>query len=446
MSTHAANSPSSVFRRIACPGSKNAEKGYQDTGSSASIDGTISHHLLEDGGSMNKPAAHFIGDRVDCWDQSYGDGVVDQDRADRVQIALDYVERRVEQLIRENGITRLDITVNYEVHSNPGYFFNRDDWNGTADILIQWPGGLEMIDYKDGRGYVDEQNNPQTMSYAGGYLRKPRRLKSFEVRTTIVQPKTRNPVRFQSFTGYDLWYALVKINDALKLTDSPTAPRIPGDHCHFCKHKLNCSEYADQFYQGIIRMTQIAGFDGVTALFAKTTAELTEAELSQLLDIEPKIAARFKEVTDEAKKRDEATPGAVPGYGMTPGKGSRMWALTDEEMIAKLKAMKITTDEYFAEKKLKSPAQMEKLQKFKDAPKKMTNLNKLITTVAGTSTFGVKLVQEKTIEEVMDAPEAATMPVSPGVAQGTIPASPALAPGESIFAEQTALPKPPSFR
>lgn len=419
---HAANSPSSLTRRIGCPGSKHAEAPYPDQSSAAAIDGTGSHELLEACITNNNVASVYVGlviserhpDKPEGW-------LVAKDRADRVQVVLDYIERRNQQIRREYGIGPQDVQVSSETRSDPGKIFGRDDWNGTADVTITWPQGFEIIDLKDGFGYVNAENNPQTISYGGGFFSPSMRRDDFEVRTTIVQPKTRNPVRFQNFTGATFWPEIVKINDALTLTDPLDAPRIPGDHCQFCKHKSNCVEYTAQAQQGIIKMTDVAGFDQATALFAIPVATLGGAQLAELLDIQPKIMARFKEVTDEATKRAITEPGAIPGYKMAPGKATRVWALPEEEMVKKLKAMKVTIPEFMAEAKLKTPAQMEKLEKFKDAPKKLVNLNKLITTVAGADTLKIaSKVEEVSVDEKFaDAPESI------------------LQPGESIFSEGT---------
>src|SRR5690606_32023652 len=86
---------------------------------------------------------------------------LEADRAGRIWVYLDYIESRtpVRRRLVEH---KVDLSGLYGV---PGQF-------GTADcvLLLDGPDGpvLEIVDYKDGHGYVDVNDNEQLLSYAAG--------------------------------------------------------------------------------------------------------------------------------------------------------------------------------------------------------------------------------------------------------------------------------------
>jgi len=210
---HARLGPSNK-RWPVCAGSVREEENYEDVAGDAAIDGIGSHLLLEMCLQNNVPAFTYdqqiIGanhpDNMNGW-------LVAPDRIERVQMALDYISRRVAEL--KEMFAGCNVTVEAESKANPGGAFGRDDWWGTCDITIiaRHPMSgevyfIEVADYKDGRGYVSEKNNTQNISYLFGKMRPyvgsgPDKVRPFipanvgGIRMTIIQPKTNPVVRYQ---------------------------------------------------------------------------------------------------------------------------------------------------------------------------------------------------------------------------------------------------------
>jgi len=159
MSSHARLSPSN-HRWPLCPGSVREEQNYPDVAGEAAIDGTGSHLLLEMCLDNNVPAIQYDQQIIGANDPEHPSGwLVGIERCQRVQMCLDYVERRVSELKEQYpGCT---VTVEAESKSDPGGMFGRDDWKGTCDVTIICRNDhtgevpfIETIDYKDVRGWV----------------------------------------------------------------------------------------------------------------------------------------------------------------------------------------------------------------------------------------------------------------------------------------------------
>lgn len=106
--SHTRISPSNAHRWIKCPGSVRLCDGEESSSSPASIDGTHTHTLLEMCIKSNNDPSNMVG--VTLFDHE-GSFVVDTDRADRVQVALDYIRSRPGVVTAEQ---KVDIGVWYE--------------------------------------------------------------------------------------------------------------------------------------------------------------------------------------------------------------------------------------------------------------------------------------------------------------------------------------------
>lgn len=377
-----------------CPGSVREETRYEDTSGPAALDGTGSHLLLElclQDGAMHR-AEVFLHRTIGEGHPEIPQGwYVDTDRVERVQMALDYITRRMEEL---------DVQwIRSEVLSNPGEHFGRTDWWGTTDIVIHGVcrntrcNVLEVIDYKDGRGFVDAKNNSQLTSYAMGQIaplifnqatRKHNPHNgSYLVRMTIVQPRSTVPVRYEEVSAPELWDRGKVLAQAAKATDDPNAPLIPGKHCQWCKHKGACVEYTGQALEGAALMT--IATDGKSSLIEaiKTGAiaptEMDSARIAAILDASALITKMIEAVEAEAMRRLEAGD-TVPGYEIGTGRNSREWIDEEEVVAKKLKGMRFLKDEIYPTK-LVSPAQACKKTGLSD--RQVKALESLIKVVPG---------------------------------------------------------------
>lgn len=368
MSDHARLSPSNQ-RWPHCPGSVREEAEYPDTPGRAAIDGTGTHLLLElcllDECSPYDYEGETIG--MEHEDMPLG-WIVERDRCDRVQMALDYIERRRGELEAEHpGCT---VKVYSESKSNPGGKFDpaREDWWGTCDITIEvqkvdgCPVFFETADYKDGRGYVPVENNTQLLSYAIGKLpaRQEERLLIKGIRTSIIQPRTSPVIRYEDLSADQVHKEALDLKAKADATDDPEAPLYAGWWCQWClanpKNGGHCTKPAQQAKQEIQMTTDTnTGLEGLLDLDVTTASE---DQLAKIMDQKPLIDAAFERVEQEIQHRLEQEID-VPGWAMKPGRNKREWSDEDDVMEV-LKSTSLRMDD-FAPRKLISPAQAEKI-------------------------------------------------------------------------------------
>ena len=376
MSKHARLGPSNK-RWPKCAGSVRMEEGYEDVAGEAAIDGTGTHeHLglcVDNGLSADAYLGEIIApnhhDKPNGW-------TIHQDRCDRVQICLDYIDRRILELTDQfPGST---ITVESESKSDPGGMFGRDDWKGTCDITITVLDVttmkclfIETIDYKDGRGWVDVNNNSQLLAYLGGKMRPfiasgPELVRPLdhrgvgECRITIVQPKTSTPIRYQDISPNDALVELIILSEAAAATDDPDAPLTPGDHCQWCKaNPKNDGHCTAAVKESTAILTDIIASDKSLFEMAEQVvgdpASLTDLELADFADAEHALQSAF----DKVKKEIENRIGQgimVPGYAMKPGNGTRKWNKKEEEIMKMLKGRRLKKDEICPPKLITFPA------------------------------------------------------------------------------------------
>lgn len=384
-----------------CPGSVRESADYEDIPGAAAIDGTGSHLLLEMCLKNNVVAKAYDQQIIGVNDEENPNGwLIDNERCKRVQMCLDYVHRRVDDLKQQ--FPNANVQVFTEARTNPGIYFGRDDWWGTCDITIMAKHRMlgdvlfiEVIDYKDGQGWVDEKDNTQLNSYLFGqmlpYLGGGEILKSELIggcRMTIVQPKTSRPVRYVDTDPKNVVDTAFYLSKRAKLTDDPNAELTPGKHCQWCpanpKRGGHCTADATKTLNEVTQLTTNITA-GSTDLHQQLSAAVTDVtalsvdELSQLADMEPGMSAIFDKIKAEIQVRlENQIP--VPGYALEPGKGSRQWNKPEEEIVKKLKARRLKKDDIYPSK-LISPAQVEKLDKLSDS-QKASLIEELVSYVA----------------------------------------------------------------
>lgn len=407
MSDHARLSPSNL-RWPVCPGSVREEAKYPDIPGEAAIDGTGSHLLLEMCMKNNVLAIQYDQQIIGANHPDHPSGwLVGVERANRVQMCLDYIARRVDELKTNHpGCT---VTVESETKSNPGALYLRDDWWGTVDITIicrNFSGGvlfIEAIDYKDGRVFVHVVDNTQLLSYLGGkvtsYFDRSLITLTTNCRMTIVQPKTNPVVRYQCSTqlasNFSIQYLMEKLNklhDAAELTDDPNAPLVSGKHCQWCKHNPkrsgSCVTAVDNSLQTVVNHmnnTELVTIGNMHAFeyISKVVADpksLTSEQLSELFSAKDALMTAFDRCGVEIQERIEAGQ-HVSGYEMSPGKSSRIWNESEKEIVKKLKSRRLKLDDIYP-KKLVSVAALLKCDKLTDAQKKKVE-DELVSTTAG---------------------------------------------------------------
>lgn len=402
MTKHARLGPSN-HRWPHCPGSVREEAAYPDIAGEAAIDGTGSHLLLEMCLNHGEKADFFLDSLIGVNDpEKPGGWMVDAERAARVQMCLDYIDRRVGEL--ELEYPDADISVEAETRSNPGAAFDRDDWWGTVDVTITVKHGdivkfVEVVDYKDGRGWVHAEDNTQLISYLGGKVAATFNgisdVIAVGLRMSIVQPKTQPPVRYSDISFLELSTEMLKLAGAARATDAPDAPLVAGKHCAWCKHKPNCTKQTE----GSVAIVKELSTTADLGILSENPVNLPSEQLSKLMDAKAGIMAAFDKIEEEIQRRIEAG-NHVEGWAMLPGNSRRVWNCSEAEVEKALRSRRLKDADIYI-KSLISPAQVMKLSNgvLTDRQKE-TIERELITNLAGKLTL--KKVSRKEQQEAKD--------------------------------------------
>jgi len=345
---HASFGASNSKRRMACPGSHNAEAPFPDESSPFAELGTAAHELGE------HCLLNNVADVSETIGGTFHDHIVDDNMATAVQTYVDFV-RKVEA-DEAPALLRLEQRFSLELLDPPMPMF------GTSDCTIygKASGNLWVIDYKHGQGVaVDVEDNSQLKYYAlGAALKIGERAPINAVHTVIVQPRAAHrdgPIRTHTYTRDEILNFGTDLIDAAHAALKPDAPRVAGDHCRFCKAAGVCPALRSN----ALTVAQ----DEFGAV--RTIDDLTPAEIGNYLERIPLIEEWIKSLRRHAHTLLE-TGACVPGYKLVEKRATRRW-VTDEDMVAWATAEGLDDDEIY-EKKIKSPAQIEKVVGKKNVP------------------------------------------------------------------------------
>ena len=404
-------SPSKRSRWALCPGSIREEAKYPDQPSGpAAVDGTHSHTLLEHCIKVNGSATAYIGATMHDHEGTF---IVDADRANRVQIALNYIiERSMSGLFPVISEERVD----------PEHLTGRKDLSGTVDCQIIGTDILELIDYKDGMGIVSAEGNMQLEQYAYGVLAGYKlpvngAYPIDKVRMTIIQPKLAlrgmKPITSHEVSVRDLLANMGTIIAQAAATDKPDAPLVPGEsQCKFCRAKGSCSALARNvmkevgiMFQPVVTQT----LDVAQQSADKDPSTMDDAQIAQIMEAAPLMRQLLEGVEKEALRRMQAGQ-VIPGLKLVNGRGSRAWALPEAEMAEKLVKMGIPKTAIY-ETKLVSPAKAEKLTWEKRDGTKVTLTDRQLTRME--QEYVSKLAGKLTVVPESDERRAVTTNAAP---------------------------------
>jgi len=414
MSAHAQLSPSKRHRWAVCPGSVREEAKYPDERTSeAAIDGTHSHTLLEHCLSEGVEPESMVGQVLSDDDGAFK---VDADRAARVKVATDYVKHRIAE---QFGMCH----VIPETRVDPAFLISRTDMDGTADIQIHGTEVVEIIDYKDGMNDAWDSAQLQMEQYAMGVLaglKLPRNAQYpwKTVRLTVIQPKLalRGGKAVRS-VDHPIQYILDDVGRSLVLEgmacDDPNAPLVPGDsQCKYCKAKGSCAALASNVMKEVGIMFQPAvtqSLDVAQQSADKDPSTMDDAQIRQIMEAAPLMRQLLEGVEKEALRRMEAGQ-SIPGLKLVNGRGSRAWALPEEEMAEKLVKMGIPKGAIY-ETKLVTPAKAEKLTWEKRDGTKMQLSERQLKTMD--QEYVVKMAGKLTVVPESDSRPAVVLNAAP---------------------------------
>jgi len=295
---------------------------------------------------------------------------------------------------------------------------NQETW-GTADIILVKGSHLIVADFKYGKYAVSPIGNSQLLAYAAGALDSLRLSGITDIMLVILQPRlpmgpTSSSHAVSIGEADHVWAEM-----AGKLGQIASNPQlVPGDHCKFCKGKSECTarftaleKHTSEAF-AIAEEAQVAGG-------ANSVAHLADNAIAALLDKLPLIESIMADVRGEALARIRKGL-TIEGYKIIKGRGGRKWSHDDAEMHKLLKSRGFTKVETEVIK-LVSPAQIEKLDKYKEfSEKKQGNVNKLWEKTTGAErlvtaeTRGEAIIFDsgKAFAQVAKAEEPAALPAS----------------------------------
>ena len=337
---HSPLGASGAERWMNCPGSVGLSVGVNDEEDDTfSRPGTAAHALGEQCLRLGTEAWTYIGARAV---EEEAGVVVDKEMADAVQFYLDEVRRCHPD--RDQGNTWIERRFHCPTIHELSY--------GTSDLTHLALPVLHVWDFKYGAGIVvDVKENPQLMYYACGMLTD---LGLWDTVETVVlhicQPRGFHhdgQHREWSISTVDLSVWLVSVLVPAMETALVSRETKSGEHCRFCPvRRRACPQL-------------ISDVEEVGAIMAKMekkggARELTNDELARFFELKLSSRIAFKAAEETIFARLQAGQ-AIPGTKLASAKANREWK--DDAEAALTEQYK---DRAF-ERKLKSPAQIEKL-------------------------------------------------------------------------------------
>jgi hypothetical protein len=279
--------------------------------------------------------------------------------------------------------------------------FHRPEWHldffGTSDygVIARATGDVDIVDFKYGKGiYVEPEWNGQLLYYAAGALKTHDLfdMVAWRIHLHIVQPRAdrgEGITRSWTITSNELraWVHNTLL-PAMRATDDPEAPLVPGEHCRWCPVKERCPALRGAF-QEAEQIVEHHG-DGRRLLEKLSPEELADARKKA------QGIRQFLKAIDEETYRRLAAGKQVPGEKLVRKSSARVWhpnsLQTRIEKFGKRAVYEVRE---------RSPAQLEQLLK----PEQKKELKKLsfspdmgLTVAPATDSRGE--VQPRTAAEV----------------------------------------------
>ena len=367
---HSRFSPSSAYRWLKCAASANACASIEGTTSDYAEEGTAAASLAEVILRTELPSSAFVGQTAD-------NGVEwTAEMAEHVQLYLDTIQNDLEAYGGDQG---------FEYHCDVSYV--HPELEGTADAALYSPRihTLRIYDLKYGAGVYVPADTPQLKIYALGALAQIERQRTDtkeggiqHIELIIVQPRVHvddeeDLVRRHSMTRAELieWRDSELI-PGISAADDMFARFTPSKAaCRWCDAANQCDafkelgqEAAREVFQQLPRVMsgeskQDPSTLGLGRLASAMTPERLAQALGQLEILELWISTLRKHAMARACNGEK-----VPGFKVVRKVGNRRWRsdLTEEHVVGLMKSqLEFSTQDCYAERKLVSPAQAEKI-------------------------------------------------------------------------------------
>lgn len=333
---------------MACPASIRMSEGIPSRSSVYADEGTAAHQLAERCLRERQNPWRFIGQTETVNGQPWE---ITEEMAEAVQVFIDCI-RGPNGAMQEGD--HLLIERRFDLSSvHPGMF-------GTNDACVISPSRrtLFVFDYKHGKGHaVEARGNPQLRYYGLGALLNAAGGGGIErLVLTIVQPRAPHrdgPIRSEEIDILDLLDWAGELKRAAVATEDPFAPLAAGDHCLFCPASAVCPALQKR------ALTEAAAdFDGADIRVPADPSTLSMDQIVRVLNAADLIDGWVAAVRAHALHLAESGT-EVPGYKLVPKRATRRWR--DEAEVPTAEAVLHVPHDDLYVRKLKSPAQIEKL-------------------------------------------------------------------------------------
>lgn len=355
---HSLRGASSAQRWLNCSGSillteRLAEQGLISKGTNRpAAEGTAAHLVLSTCLEDGTDAADMAGMEIEVEELVF---IIDQEMVDGVQECLDWTRNTMAEcelageepkLYVEKGMTSI---FDGEVY-------------GTADIIIVTNKRIIVVDFKYGRGVTVEPDSDQNAYYI--YLALENyaddQVHDMPVESWIAQPRIPHPdgtIRcYKTTAGAIVNWWMDTVLPGIEATRDPTSLLTMGSHCKWCPNKVHCPALQDETFS--FQLDQ-------------PVATLTDDELGALLDKLEAIKAFQPTLEFEALRRARQGD-KIPGRKLVRKKANRIFRdqllvasedNPDEMVVLQFdeEVKKTFGDAAYAEPKVKSPAQLEKV-------------------------------------------------------------------------------------
>lgn len=218
---------------------------------------------------------------------------------------------------------------------------------GSCDIIFRVGDRVVVLDWKFGSNTVSAEANKQLMFYACAAMHTQPKLfeDATDVELVIVQPAQGAPSRWVT-TAPELTRFERELKAAVKEAEKPNAKLMQGNHCRWCAAQPICPLMNGAMDRAV--QADLSAIDVNKLGLAVQQSYILE-------DFIKKLRSLVQFALEEGKE--------VPGCKLVQKKATRKWR--DEEQVSIILSEQLTEEEMF-ERKLKSPAQMEKV--LKDLP------------------------------------------------------------------------------
>jgi hypothetical protein len=350
---HLEHSPlggSGAHRFLACTGSFLLHRHQLETDTFENIEsdyaklGTAAHEVCARAVSEAIEPFEFIGEEFGGYLVGWPDGI----DLDAVQVyfneCMDILDRRQE---------RGNLLIEQTIHLPDLHPLLR----GTVDFgFWSLADGLDLRDYKNGEGIgVAAVNNKQLLYYAFLMIMADHRLRGgprdLPVRLGIVQPNF-----YGVFDAPDVWETtlgfvidwghdvlLPKMHDLMRDVDWTDDDFVTGDHCQFCPVLLDCPKMQ-------------RAFEEYAAADEEFIAMLPDQELDHYYSMREQARRFMNALEATVHARLVSRPGCITSAKLVEKRTSRVW-----KPGAQAALQQAFGDKAFEPKKVKSPAQVEKL-------------------------------------------------------------------------------------